>query len=221
MDRGEPRRPICRRLPPRPASGLLVRIPRSAARPPHRRLLARHPQSEQRPQWRGHAHHTHRPTARHRRRASPDRNPGPGHPDTPSGIEAALAAALTVHYCHHHVGPTHEIASWVQDQLSSRGGTQDWAQPWRGKVDGQGVMSTCAALTRASRRSDLLGDCIAFTSDVDTVATIALAAASRATNIEQDRGRSVRCSGWSGLVGDRRRCSPIGSARARSAWGRS
>ena len=50
-------------------------------------------------------------------------------------------------------------------------------------------MSTRAALTalnRASRLSDLLGDCVAFTGDVDTVATIALAAASHATDIEQD-----------------------------------
>lgn len=109
--------------------------------------------------------------------------------DTPAGIEAAFAAALAVHYCHHRIGPTREVATWVEHQLRRRGGTQEWARPWRGKVGGQGVMSARAALTAltgATRLSELLRECIAFTGDVDTVATIALAAASRAADIEQD-----------------------------------
>ena len=109
--------------------------------------------------------------------------------DTPDGVEAALAAALAVHYCHHQIGPTRAVAIWVQHQLHHRGWTRQWAQPWQGKVDAQGVMSTRAALTAltaATSLSDLLRRCIAFTGDVDTVATIALAAGSRAVDIDQD-----------------------------------
>ena len=44
---------------------------------------------------------------------------------------------------------------------------------------------------RNDRMSDLLRDCIEFTGDVDTVATIALAAASCAEEIEQDLPESL------------------------------
>jgi ADP-ribosyl-[dinitrogen reductase] hydrolase len=41
-------------------------------------------------------------------------------------------------------------------------------------------------VVRNDRLSDLLKDCVAFTGDVDTVATIALAAASCSPEYEQD-----------------------------------
>ncbi len=50
-------------------------------------------------------------------------------------------------------------------------------------------MSVRAAVTAVARNnpiSDLLIDCIAFTGDVDTVATIAMAAASHSVEYEQD-----------------------------------
>jgi ADP-ribosyl-[dinitrogen reductase] hydrolase len=64
-----------------------------------------------------------------------------------------------------------------------------WSAPWVGKVGEKGWMSVRAAVTavaRNNRLSDLLRDCVAFTGDVDTVAAIALAAASCSDEYEHD-----------------------------------
>lgn len=105
--------------------------------------------------------------------------------DTPDGIEAAQAAALAVHYCRFAEGPVAQVGSWVDRQL----GTDRWAEPWHGKVGSKGWMSVRAALTAlasSTSLSDILRTCVAFTGDVDTVATIALAAASQSAEIVDD-----------------------------------
>jgi ADP-ribosyl-[dinitrogen reductase] hydrolase len=99
--------------------------------------------------------------------------------DTPDGVASARAAALAVHYCHHRLGPPADVGGWIADRL----GSDVWARPWSGKVGAQGVMSVRAALTALARNDSLAGvlrDCVAFTGDVDTVATVALAAGSGA-----------------------------------------
>jgi ADP-ribosyl-[dinitrogen reductase] hydrolase len=104
--------------------------------------------------------------------------------DTPAGIASAEAAALAVHYCHHNLGPLNEITQWISVLLGA-----DWAKPWRGKVGSKGVMSVRAALTaltHATTMRGLLHTCIAYTGDVDTVATIALAAAARSPEVADD-----------------------------------
>jgi len=109
--------------------------------------------------------------------------------DTPAGIEAAQAAALAVHYCHFELGPVAEVGRWVDHQLLSSGGAGGWSRPWRGKVGARGWMSVRAALTAmttSSSLSEILRTCVAFTGDVDTVATIAMAAASRSQEIARD-----------------------------------
>lgn len=103
--------------------------------------------------------------------------------NTPAGVESAEAAALAVHYCHVGVGPLSEIAGWVSDTTGV-----DWTEPWTGKVGSKGAMAVRAALTAlasATSMRGLLHTCVAFTGDVDTVAAIALAAASR-TNLPND-----------------------------------
>ncbi|GAA3869565.1 hypothetical protein GCM10022243_38780 [Saccharothrix violaceirubra] len=105
--------------------------------------------------------------------------------DTPDGIAAARAAALAVHYCHHDLGPVADVGAWVARTLDE----PRWAVPWTGKVGSKGVMSVRAALTALAshtRASEVLRACVAFTGDVDTVATIALAAASRSGWVEAD-----------------------------------
>ena len=104
--------------------------------------------------------------------------------DTSDGINAAIASSLMAHYCLYELGPTAElpafIAKWVPGQ---------WQEPWQGKVGSKGLMSAHAALTAVSRYSalsDILKASIAFTGDVDTVATIALGAASCAKDITQN-----------------------------------
>jgi ADP-ribosyl-[dinitrogen reductase] hydrolase len=104
--------------------------------------------------------------------------------DTPAGIASAEAAALAVHYCHYGLGPLAGVTKWISDQLES-----DWTRPWQGKVGSKGAMSVRAALTAlASARSmtELLRQCVAYTGDVDTVATIALAAAAGSAEVAAD-----------------------------------
>lgn len=104
--------------------------------------------------------------------------------DTPGGVAAAEAAALAVHYCHHELGPLRDVARWISDRTGV-----DWTRPWSGKVGPKGEMAVRAALTalpQATSMRELLRACIAFTGDVDTVATIALAAASRSPEVADD-----------------------------------
>ncbi|MBH0779084.1 ADP-ribosylglycohydrolase family protein [Nocardia bovistercoris] len=104
--------------------------------------------------------------------------------DTPDGIAAAQAAALAVHYCHRGLGPVRDLPAWVASHLGP-----EWARPWRGKVGSKGWMSVRAALTSLSTgtaMSEILRSSVAWTGDVDTVATIALAAGSRCADIDQD-----------------------------------
>jgi ADP-ribosyl-[dinitrogen reductase] hydrolase len=109
--------------------------------------------------------------------------------DTPSGIASAQAAALAVHYCHHGLGPVAEVTRWLAGHLGA-----EWAEPWRGKVGSKGRMSVRAALTALTTNpsmSKILEASVAFTGDVDTVATIALAAGSRSPEITQDLPRHL------------------------------
>ncbi|GAB4211358.1 MAG: hypothetical protein OHK0022_45800 [Roseiflexaceae bacterium] len=104
--------------------------------------------------------------------------------DTPDGIRAAVAAALMVHYCRYRLGPRERIGHFLEERVEG-----DWTDPWRGKVGSKGWMSVQAAVTAlapSERMSDLLRACVEFGGDVDTVATIALAAASCCAEVEQD-----------------------------------
>jgi ADP-ribosylglycohydrolase len=104
--------------------------------------------------------------------------------NTPDGIHAAQAAALMAHYFLYRLGPKAGLGAFLEGLVPG-----SWAVPWEGKVGSKGWMSVRAAVTavaRNARLSDLLRDCVAFTGDVDTVAAIALAAASACDEYEQD-----------------------------------
>ena len=104
--------------------------------------------------------------------------------DTPGGVASAEAAALAVHYCHHRLGPLPDVRRWISDVTGV-----DWTRPWRGKVGAKGEMAVAAALTALSSAdslTSLLRACVAFTGDVDTVATIAMAAAARTPEVARD-----------------------------------
>jgi ADP-ribosyl-[dinitrogen reductase] hydrolase len=104
--------------------------------------------------------------------------------NTPDGINAAVATALMTHYFLYQLGAKADLAEFLGEHVPG-----DWHLTWRGKVGAQGMMSVRAALTaiQASRSmSELLKASIAFTGDVDTVATIALGAAASSVEIEQD-----------------------------------
>ncbi|MEM6280996.1 MAG: ADP-ribosylglycohydrolase family protein [Chloroflexota bacterium] len=104
--------------------------------------------------------------------------------NTPDGINAAVAAALMAHYFIYEHGKTIGLRGYIDRHADG-----DWLQVWQGKVKSKGWMSVLAAITAVERNtsmSALLKDCIAFTGDVDTVATIALAAAAHSNEYIQD-----------------------------------
>jgi ADP-ribosylglycohydrolase len=104
--------------------------------------------------------------------------------DTPGGTNAAIAAALMAHYFIYRLGPKAELGKFLASMVPG-----PWEGEWHGKVGHTGTMSVHAAVT-AVRHSDgmseLLKSCVAFTGDVDTVAAVALGAASCSDEIEQD-----------------------------------
>jgi ADP-ribosylglycohydrolase len=109
--------------------------------------------------------------------------------NTPDGINAAVAAALMTHYFVYKLGPKQELGSFLETHIRGQ-----WATPWSGKVRSKGWMSVRAAITAVIQQksmSDLLRACIDYSGDVDTVATIALAAASCSTEILQDLPASL------------------------------
>lgn len=108
---------------------------------------------------------------------------------TLGGMTSATAAALAVHYCRYGLGPVAELPTWLAATLPASTGPAVWATPWRGKVGSPGMDSTRAAITALAANTGtaaLLKACVAYTGDVDTVATIALAAASCSAEYAQD-----------------------------------
>lgn len=104
--------------------------------------------------------------------------------NTSDGINAACAAALMSHYFIYQLGPKKELGKFLEKHVSG-----NWTKTWCGEVGSKGWMSVQAAITAvvaSYRMSDLLRNCIAFAGDVDTVATIALGAASNSSEVEQD-----------------------------------
>lgn len=104
--------------------------------------------------------------------------------DTEGGINSAVAAALMGHYFLYALGPKSELASFLAKHVSG-----DWSTRWEGKVGEKGMMAVRAAVTAIvendSMTAILKASC-AFTGDVDTVACIALGAASASTEVKQD-----------------------------------
>lgn len=106
--------------------------------------------------------------------------------NTTDGIQSSQASSLFAHYFIYDVGKKAEVGLWLEEQFNS---SHKWNEDYIGKVKSKGWMSVRAAITAVKRNhkmSELLIDCINFTGDVDTVATIALAAASNSNEYQQD-----------------------------------
>lgn len=105
--------------------------------------------------------------------------------DTPAGIGAAQASALMAHYFLYDLGDKSALGTFLDAQVPG----YHWSEEWVGEVGGKGWMSVRAAVTAVtqhSQLSDILRACVDFGGDVDTVATIALAAASCSREVIQD-----------------------------------
>lgn len=121
--------------------------------------------------------------------------------NTPDGIAAAQASSLLSWYMIHDHGPLKDVGEFIQSVVPH---ACDWRTNYVGKVKAKGWMSTQAAIT-AVRRNDclskLLIDCVAFSGDVDTVATIALSAASCNKEYKKDLPDSLLYGLESGKYG--------------------
>ena len=106
--------------------------------------------------------------------------------NSPLGISAAVASALMTHFFARGLGNKSDLGFFLEfyaeDNLA-------WDRPYKGQVGEKGWMSVMAAVTAIKEThsmADLLKKCVAFTGDVDTVAAIALAAASFSSEVEQN-----------------------------------
>lgn len=105
--------------------------------------------------------------------------------NTPDGIGAACIAALAAHFFLYDLGDKTQLQEFLLEHTPHH----IWQYDMPSKVKAKGWMSARAAVTAIMRNdslSSLLKDCIDFMGDVDTVATIALGAASTSRNYEQD-----------------------------------
>jgi len=104
--------------------------------------------------------------------------------DTPDGRNSAVAAALMTHFFLYGLGKKAGFLEFLKANVPG-----DWAVPWRGEVRSPGPQAVHAAATAIMRHDTMtrvLQSCIAFTGDVDTVAAIAMPAASCCGEIAQD-----------------------------------
>lgn len=96
--------------------------------------------------------------------------------DTEGGVRSAQAAALAAHYFAYRLGPVSDLPAFLEVHVPN-----EWLRPHKGKVGAEGVSAVRAAVTAiVAERSlaALLKRCVDFTGDVDTVAAVALGAAS-------------------------------------------
>lgn len=109
--------------------------------------------------------------------------------NTSDGIRAAVAASLMVHYFLYNMGRKEDLPDFLCQHVPGR-----WNEPWEGKIGSKGWMSVRAAITSLINNnslSEILKSCIAWGGDTDTVATIALAAASCNKTIKKDLPESL------------------------------
>jgi len=104
--------------------------------------------------------------------------------NTDWGTNAAVAASLMTHFFLNNLGNKNELPTFLCRQVQG-----NWNEPWRGEVGSRGWMSVRAAITSIMKHDSLskvLKSCIAWGGDTDTVATIAMGAASFCNDMEQD-----------------------------------
>lgn len=100
------------------------------------------------------------------------------------GQNAAIAASLMTHYFVYKLGPKKEVGQFITEFVAGQ-----WDCPWVGPVGAKGWMSVRAAIwsvVESKSMTELLKRCISWSGDVDTVATIAMAAASHCDEIENN-----------------------------------
>jgi ADP-ribosyl-[dinitrogen reductase] hydrolase len=104
--------------------------------------------------------------------------------DTHLGINAAIASALMAHYFIYHLGKKEDLGKFLEIKVAG-----NWDRDYLGEVGAKGYMSVEAAVSAIKQYdslSSILKRCVDFGGDVDTVAAIAMGAASCSSEIKQD-----------------------------------
>jgi len=107
--------------------------------------------------------------------------------NTADGINAAVAAALMGHYFLYDLGPKKDLGKFLEKHV--KGPHCDWNTPWTDKVGSKGWESVHAAVTAVIKYdslAEMLKACVNYTGDVDTVAAIAIGAASCSQEVKDD-----------------------------------
>lgn len=105
---------------------------------------------------------------------------------TPEGIASAQAAALATHFFAYNLGAKDKLGRFLTQHVPFK---HAWHKPWRGKVGPSGLEAVHAAvyvLSRQKTLADVLRAAVALSGDVDTVAAIAMAAASTSEQFAWD-----------------------------------
>lgn len=108
---------------------------------------------------------------------------------TQEGMAAAAASALMVHYFHYGHGPVTDLPFYLDELVPLSDMDSSWADPWEGPVLAPGTQAVRAAITAIvplDNLADILKTCVTFGGDTDTVAAIAMCAASRSKDIARN-----------------------------------
>ncbi|MBR9703836.1 ADP-ribosylglycohydrolase family protein [Candidatus Pacearchaeota archaeon] len=104
--------------------------------------------------------------------------------DTEIGRNASIASSLMTHYFLYDLGGKKELGKFIEEHVLGK-----WDEPWKRDVRSRGDEHVRAAITAVMQEdslSSVLRRSINFGGDVDTVATISMAAASCCDELEQD-----------------------------------
>lgn len=105
--------------------------------------------------------------------------------NTPEGTGAAAVMAMAVHYLAHRLGPRDKLGAFLEQHHTGHA----WADDWDDWASVQGVPCVHRAVTvlrKATSLTDVLKLSVAEGGDVDTVAAMAMFAASVAEDIPND-----------------------------------
>lgn len=109
--------------------------------------------------------------------------------NTEAAVIAAQAVSLMTHVFIYNKVPKYALTDYLAGIVPGDKFGHDWADPFEGKVGPPGCESVHAAIqavVTSFSMTELLKKCIDYGGDVDTVAAIALGAASNSSEIEQD-----------------------------------
>jgi len=110
--------------------------------------------------------------------------------DTPGGTGAAQGAALMVFHQLRCLGPISDLPEFLAEHVPA----VDWRMPHRGRAGPKGeqiARTALAVLLDASSLTDVLRRTVEFGGDTDTVAAIAMAAASVSSEMRRDLSETL------------------------------